>query len=81
MCTRDYPGAHDPGEIGPSAIRRPGNGQRHPGQEMIGLWQARRLGVEGHCWTMIGIFFGSLVIAGIFMFVPGRIMYSVAFGQ
>jgi len=30
---------------------------------------------------MIGIFFGSLVIAGIFMFVPGRIMYSVAFGQ
>jgi uncharacterized membrane protein len=29
---------------------------------------------------MLGLFFGALVIAGAFTFVPGRIMYKVAFG-
>ena len=29
---------------------------------------------------MLGIFFGALVIAGLFTFVPGRIMYKVVFG-
>ncbi len=31
-------------------------------------------------WTMISLFVGALVIAGIFTFVPGRIMHDVAFG-
>jgi uncharacterized membrane protein len=47
----------------------------------LGVWYAHRHAVERHRWTMIGIFAGALVIAGIFTFVPGRIMYSVAFGQ
>jgi uncharacterized membrane protein len=45
----------------------------------LGVWSAHRHAVER--WTMIGIFAGALVTAGIFTFVPGRIMYSVAFGQ
>jgi uncharacterized membrane protein len=47
----------------------------------LGVWYAHRHAVEYHRWTMIGIFAGALVIAGIFTFVPGRIMYQVAFGQ
>ena len=47
----------------------------------LGVWYAHRHAVERHRWTMIGIFVGALVIAGIFTFVPGRIMYQVAFGQ
>jgi uncharacterized membrane protein len=47
----------------------------------LGVWFAHRHAVERHRWTMIGIFAGALVIAGIFTFVPGRIMYQVAFGQ
>jgi uncharacterized membrane protein len=47
----------------------------------LGVWYAHRHAVERHRWTMIGIFAGALVIAGVFTFVPGRIMYSVAFGQ
>ena len=47
----------------------------------LGVWYAHRHAVEYHRWTMIGIFAGALVIAGLFTFVPGRIMYQVAFGQ
>jgi uncharacterized membrane protein len=47
----------------------------------LGVWYAHRHAVERHRWTMIGIFVGALVVAGIFTFVPGRIMYQVAFGQ
>ena len=47
----------------------------------LGVWYAHRHAVERHRWTMIGIFVGALVIAGIFTFVPGRIMYQVTFGQ
>jgi uncharacterized membrane protein len=47
----------------------------------LGVWYAHRHAVERHRWTMIGIFAGALVIAGVFTFVPGRIMYQVAFGQ
>lgn len=41
---------------------------------------AHRHNVEPHRRAMMGIFFGALVIAGAFTFVPGRIMYAVAFG-
>jgi uncharacterized membrane protein len=36
--------------------------------------------VRGHKLTMLGLFTGALVIAGIFTFAPGRIMYRVVFG-
>src|SRR5271154_3077697 len=47
----------------------------------IGLLHARHHRVVAHKWTMISIFFGALVIAGVFTFVPGRIMHTVAFGR
>ena len=45
----------------------------------VGVLHARRHRVPNHRWTMISIFFGALVIAGAFTFVPGRIMHDVAF--
>lgn len=47
----------------------------------LGIWYAHRHRVNGHRLTMISIFTGGLVIAGLFTFVPGRIMHAVAFGQ
>ena len=44
------------------------------------VWYARRHKVRGHRITMISIFFGALFIAGLFTFVPGRIMHAVVFG-
>jgi len=46
----------------------------------IAVLHARRHRVVAHRWTMIGIFFGALVIAGVFTLVPGRIMHAVVFG-
>ena len=34
-----------------------------------------------HRKPMISIFFGALVVAGLFTFVPGRIMHAVVFGH
>ena len=42
---------------------------------------ARRHDVPGHRRAMLGLFVGALVIAGIFTFYPGRIMYEVVFKQ
>ena len=47
---------------------------------VLGVWYARRHNVRGHKITMTSIFFGALVIAGLFTFVPGRIMHAVVFG-
>jgi uncharacterized membrane protein len=47
----------------------------------IAVMHARRHRVASHRYSMIGIFTGALVIAGLFTFVPGRIMYAVAFGH
>ena len=47
---------------------------------VLGVWYARRHNVRGHKITMISIFFGALVIAGIFTFVPGRVMHQVVAG-
>ena len=47
----------------------------------LGVWRARVHNVTGHRWTMISIFAGALVVAGIFTFVPGRIMHAVALGN
>jgi len=46
----------------------------------LGLWYARRHNVRGHKLTMIGLFGGALVIAGLFTLVPGRLMHRVIFG-
>ena len=42
---------------------------------------ARRHEVRRHRMAMLGLFTGALVIAGVFTFLPGRIMHSVAFGS
>jgi uncharacterized membrane protein len=47
----------------------------------IGLFAAHRHAVERHRFTMIGIFLGAVVIAGLFTLVPGRIMHAVVFGS
>jgi uncharacterized membrane protein len=46
----------------------------------LGVLHARRHNVQRHKLTMLGIFLGALVIAGLFTFVPGRIMYKLVFG-
>jgi len=48
---------------------------------VLGVFYARRHNVRGHRITMISIFAGALVVAGLFTFVPGRIMHAVVFGQ
>jgi uncharacterized membrane protein len=47
----------------------------------LAVVHARRHRVGSHRNAMIAIFTGALVIAGIFTFVPGRIMHAVAFGN
>ncbi|CAN7536595.1 DUF2306 domain-containing protein [Bradyrhizobium sp. LjRoot220] len=47
---------------------------------VLGVWYARRHNVGGHKITMISIFAGALVVAGLFTFVPGRVMHAVVFG-
>ncbi len=46
----------------------------------LAVLHARRHRVAKHRNAMITIFAGALLIAGLFTFVPGRIMYNVAFG-
>ena len=46
----------------------------------LAVWMARKHNVRAHRYWMLGIFAGALVIAGIFTFVPGRIMHGVRFG-
>lgn len=47
----------------------------------LGVLYAHRHRVEQHRWTMISIFVGALVVAGLFTLVPGRIMHAVVFGS
>ena len=44
------------------------------------VWRARRHRVADHRRIMILIFVGALVIAGLFTFLPGRVMHAVVFG-
>ena len=46
----------------------------------LAIFHARRQDVRRHQRAMIGLFAGALVIAGIFTFLPGRIMHAVLFG-
>jgi uncharacterized membrane protein len=45
----------------------------------LGVLAARRHRVSAHRKTMIGLFAGALVIAGLFTLMPGRIMHQVVF--
>ena len=46
----------------------------------LAVLHARRHAVERHRNAMVSIFIGALVIAGLFTFMPGRIMHAVVFG-
>lgn len=47
----------------------------------MGVIAARRHDVKSHRGTMTGLFYGGMVIAGAFTFVPGRLMFQVFFGH
>jgi uncharacterized membrane protein len=47
----------------------------------VAVLHARRHRVRQHRIAMLSLFFGALVIAGLFTLFPGRIMYAVVFGQ
>jgi len=47
----------------------------------LAVMHARHHRVIKHRNAMISIFLGALVIAGLFTFLPGRIMHAVAFGH
>ena len=44
------------------------------------VWHARHHRIARHRLAMTTLFIGALVIAGVFTFLPGRIMHAVAFG-
>ena len=46
----------------------------------LAVWRARQHDVRKHRRAMLGLFLGALVIAGIFTFLPGRIMHEALFG-
>ena len=46
----------------------------------LAVAHARRHAVERHRRAMMGLFLGALAIAGVFTFLPGRIMHAVVFG-
>jgi uncharacterized membrane protein len=46
----------------------------------LAVLHARAHRVPNHKRAMISIFLGALVVAGLFTFVPGRIMHAVVFG-
>jgi len=48
---------------------------------VLAVLHARRHNVSGHKKAMTTIFFGALIIAGLFTFLPGRIMHAVVFGH
>jgi uncharacterized membrane protein len=48
---------------------------------VVGVLAARGHNVRRHKITMISIFAGALLAAGLFTLVPGRIMHTVIFGN
>jgi len=47
----------------------------------VAVWRAHKHDVARHRRAMLGLFLGALVVAGLFTFLPGRIMHAVAFGS
>lgn len=48
---------------------------------VLGVMAARAHRVRAHRITMISIYAGALVLAGLFTLVPGRLMHEVLFGS
>ena len=46
----------------------------------LGVWRAHRHRVADHRRIMFLVFPGALVVAGLFILLPGRIMHAVVFG-
>jgi uncharacterized membrane protein len=46
----------------------------------LAVWAAHRHAVDRHRRAMTAIFFGALVVAGLFTLLPGRILHKVALG-
>ena len=46
----------------------------------MGVFAARKHNVRLHGRTMTGLFVGGLLIAGVFAFMPGRLMWQIVFG-
>jgi len=46
----------------------------------MGVAAARRHDIKSHRKTMTGLFAGGMAVAGIFSFLPGRMMWSIFFG-
>lgn len=46
----------------------------------LGIYAIRRRNVLGHRLTMLGLFFGGSLVAGLLTFIPGRFMYQLFFG-
>lgn len=46
----------------------------------MAVFAARKHNVRLHSRTMTGLFVGGLLIAGAFAFMPGRLMWQIAFG-
>ena len=46
----------------------------------VAVYFARRHRIAGHRQTMTSLFVLALIVAGIFTFMPGRIMHAVVFG-
>ena len=49
-------------------------------RQFLARTHARRHAIERHRRAMLRLFVGALVIAGVFTFLPGRIMHAVVFG-
>ncbi len=47
----------------------------------LAVWHARTHRVARHRSAMISLFVFALIVAGMFTFLPGRIMHQVAFGS
>jgi uncharacterized membrane protein len=46
----------------------------------LAVWAAHRHAVDRHRRAMTAIFFGALVVAGLFTLLPGRLMHAVLLG-
>jgi uncharacterized membrane protein len=46
----------------------------------LAIFAVCRGNVRAHRRTMTGIFIGGLLVAGLFTFVPGRLMFQVFLG-
>lgn len=46
----------------------------------LAVWRAHKHEVGKHRRAMLSLFFGALIIAGIFTLMPGRVIHAVMFG-